>query len=362
MRHVTFLVPPLMLVGHYPTLVGAVPTPREPTMDSDKLLAANAVVPEAMVRSAVDLAVCYGYDRSDGCHVCQRHQESGKKFYHLDVAGKKLWGTACDHPTCAWCLYCGRAPPTPFYNPIVTTWAPTEAPTEAPIAPAITVRLVNGANHMQGRVEVWHSGSWGTVCGDRWTNADAQVVYRQLDIEGAGTATAFQGGHFAAGSGSIHYDDVDCHGSEDSLDSCSSAPHGTHNCAHNEDDGADCGGTAAPTDAPTRPPPVCQIKIADHLVTCTGFNEVYDSGRKDSFYAACDTAVSVKGDCASVVIYDNDSEYWSRIDDLHADPVHSATWHASRFHMTFRVIVQGTKSKQVTNLLVVTEDVQKCNT
>ena len=166
-------------------------------------------------------------------------------------------------------------------------------------------------------VEVWHYGSWGTVCDDGWTNADAQVVCRQLGHEGQGTATAFSGsgtyqGHsWGEGTGSIHYDDVDCTstGSEDSLASCSSAPHGTHNCVHREDAGVDCGATAsteAPTEAPTRPPPVCRIYIAGHVKTCTGFNQVCDSGREDSFYDACDTAVFVIGDCASVVIYDND--------------------------------------------------------
>merc|ERR1712195_239198 len=108
------------------------------------------------------------------------------------------------------------------------TQAPTEAPPQAPTAPAIPVRLVGGASASQGRVEVWHAGSWGTVCDDGWTNEDAQVVCRQLGFDDS-TATANSQAQYGAGSGSIHYDDVACTGSEDSLASCP-ALQGSHNC------------------------------------------------------------------------------------------------------------------------------------
>ena len=109
------------------------------------------------------------------------------------------------------------------------------------------------------------------MCGDGWTNEDAQVVCRQLGFDDS-AATAFQGGHFAAGSGSIHYDDVACTGSEDSLASCTGLQ-GSHNCAHSEDAGVDCSVTAAPTEAPTEAPPpppteapttpAIQVRLAD---------------------------------------------------------------------------------------------------
>ena len=37
-----------------------------------------------------------------------------------------------------------------------------------------------GDSKCSGRVEVWHSGSWGTVCDDSWSLAHSEVVCQQL--------------------------------------------------------------------------------------------------------------------------------------------------------------------------------------
>lgn len=42
------------------------------------------------------------------------------------------------------------------------------------------VRLLNGGNQYEGRLEVCISNAWGTVCDDSWHDTDATVVCKQL--------------------------------------------------------------------------------------------------------------------------------------------------------------------------------------
>ena len=102
----------------------------------------------------------------------------------------------------------------------------------------LTVRLIGGSNPFEGRVEVFHNGSWGTVCDDQWTIEDANVVCRQLDFEGALKAVA--SAHFGEGTGNIWMDDVNCVGNERKLTECKHQGWGKHNCGHSKDAGAIC--------------------------------------------------------------------------------------------------------------------------
>ncbi len=42
------------------------------------------------------------------------------------------------------------------------------------------LRLVDGSSYNEGRVEVCSNGSWGTVCGDGWTEREAALVCNRL--------------------------------------------------------------------------------------------------------------------------------------------------------------------------------------
>ena len=42
------------------------------------------------------------------------------------------------------------------------------------------VRLVDGSNQYEGRVEVCINDEWGTVCDNSWGTADATTVCKQL--------------------------------------------------------------------------------------------------------------------------------------------------------------------------------------
>lgn len=59
-----------------------------------------------------------------------------------------------------------------------------------PVCQKGAIRLMDGGNSLQGRVEVCYTekltrvNKWGTVCEDQWDQDDAEVACRQLNIPG----------------------------------------------------------------------------------------------------------------------------------------------------------------------------------
>ncbi|CAI9728058.1 deleted in malignant brain tumors 1 protein-like [Octopus vulgaris] len=100
----------------------------------------------------------------------------------------------------------------------------------------ISVRLVDGLNSSEGRVEVFFNGMWGTVCDDQWDRFDALVVCRML---GYSDAVAFSKGSFGEGIGKIWLENLNCKGNESSIGECVDTWGGTQ-CHHWEDAGVRC--------------------------------------------------------------------------------------------------------------------------
>ncbi|KAG2466652.1 neurotrypsin isoform X1 [Polypterus senegalus] len=103
---------------------------------------------------------------------------------------------------------------------------------------SLPVRLMDGENAKEGRVEIYISGQWGTICDDGWTDKDADVVCRQLGYKGITKARTMA--YFGEGKGPIHLDNVKCAGNEEFLADCIKQPIGMHNCRHSEDAGVIC--------------------------------------------------------------------------------------------------------------------------
>ncbi|XP_059690915.1 antigen WC1.1-like [Gavia stellata] len=100
------------------------------------------------------------------------------------------------------------------------------------------IRAVGGEDGCSGRVEVWHRGSWGTVCDDSWDMRDAEVACRQL---GCGPAvSALHEAAFGMGMGPIWLEQVECQGTELSLQDCWARPGDSGVCRHKEDAAVRC--------------------------------------------------------------------------------------------------------------------------
>ncbi len=101
------------------------------------------------------------------------------------------------------------------------------------------VRLVGGTTPLEGRVEVFLLGHWGTVCDYNWDLADATVVCRQLGYPIA--LEAPRSAFFGSGSGPSWYYYVYCIGTELNLTQCSRwENHFGSACSHSSDAGVVC--------------------------------------------------------------------------------------------------------------------------
>lgn len=96
------------------------------------------------------------------------------------------------------------------------------------------VRIVNGPNGTEGRVEIYNSNQWGTLCSKVATVNDGIVICRQLNL----TFTRFlPSAYFGKGSSAAQILSTNCSGSEFNLKSCNihSVDMTVTDCTHDND-------------------------------------------------------------------------------------------------------------------------------
>ena len=154
-------------------------------------------------------------------------------------------GLSCDgsSPSYAPAAY---SPPSPSPPPPSTFSTQNVANVEG------NLRLVDGTSASRGRLEVYHSSQWGTVCDDYFDRNDAIVACRQLGLDAPPTTYQYDA---TGGTGQIWMDNLQCTGSESSLSSCTFNGWGVENCGHYEDVGLICGSTSSSSLTPPPPPP-----------------------------------------------------------------------------------------------------------
>ena len=102
-----------------------------------------------------------------------------------------------------------------------------------------TIRLIDGINKLEGRVEIQYQGIWGTICDDGWDDIDATVVCKEL---GFLNGTAAQWAQFGSGTTSpVWLHQVNCMGNETKLSHCMHSGAGNIGfCSHAQDVGVKC--------------------------------------------------------------------------------------------------------------------------
>ena len=98
------------------------------------------------------------------------------------------------------------------------------------------VRLVGGGSPNEGRIEVYYSGEWGTVCSNGWDDSDSALVCSQLGFKSSTISKQYM-----PGTGRIFLDNVICSSNDSVLAQCGHYGVGiTINCDHSKDVAIKC--------------------------------------------------------------------------------------------------------------------------
>ncbi|KAF7992731.1 hypothetical protein HCN44_005075 [Aphidius gifuensis] len=104
--------------------------------------------------------------------------------------------------------------------PIILTSSKEPSPSSSSQSETRLIRLVDGPSTLEGRLQIFHRGSWRSVCTNsrNWTRATYETACREL---------GYQGGRWSGwidklwpSKPRLLYEDPQCHGTESSLQDC----------------------------------------------------------------------------------------------------------------------------------------------
>ncbi|KAL1137594.1 hypothetical protein AAG570_009292, partial [Ranatra chinensis] len=111
-----------------------------------------------------------------------------------------------------------------------------------------------------GNVEVFHNGSWGSICDDEWDTREAEVVCRQLGFK-EGALKPTHGSQYGQPTNKFLMDNLYCEGDEKRVVDCRFDGWGLNDCSASEAAGVVCNDRLLLTTTVTpSPPPLGRTK------------------------------------------------------------------------------------------------------
>jgi len=109
-----------------------------------------------------------------------------------------------------------------------------------------------GSRASEGRLEVWYGGRWWSVCDDRWTMTNTDVICQEMGLgRGVASTPRYNSANLwtAMSTITIGFDDVDCDVTATSIFECRHAPFGfPPDCDQQQTIGLRCAGSAGNSD------------------------------------------------------------------------------------------------------------------
>ncbi|KAJ8709781.1 hypothetical protein PYW08_009785 [Mythimna loreyi] len=181
--------------------------------------------------------VCRSFNMTGVATVGGQYGETVEKYWLDDVICQgdepflskcvfNRWGASdCSRDEAAGVI-CMPEPESPKTNRLVRKTWPGRKLRDVLNETTALVRLIGGKNSKEGRVEVFHNNTWGSICPDGWTHYEASVVCKHLDLGYAEQALQT----YVFGFSNIVISGVNCDGNETSLFDCRHRQHDEVRC------------------------------------------------------------------------------------------------------------------------------------